>query len=121
MFVIYNKHAEGYYTGETTTRLCDDIKMIELDFCDETKDARQFHTKHKAQDWIDSRLSKMLKENSVEIVNTLTPKVLPETKPATCIVCETPLGIPGGMEGTEMCGPCCTGEADALSEKGETW
>lgn len=38
-----------------------------------------------------------------------------------CIVCETPLGIPGGMAETGMCGPCCTGEADTISEIGETW
>ena len=38
-----------------------------------------------------------------------------------CIVCNEALGIPGGMAGTGMCGPCCTGEAATLDEKGETW
>lgn len=39
----------------------------------------------------------------------------------TCMVCGQPLGIEGGMADTDMCGPCCTGEAETLSEFGETW
>ena len=38
-----------------------------------------------------------------------------------CESCETPLGVEGGMAGTGLCGPCCTGEAETLSEFGETW
>lgn len=38
-----------------------------------------------------------------------------------CIVCEQELGIKGGCAGTGMCGPCCTGEAAMLDEKGESW
>ncbi len=39
----------------------------------------------------------------------------------TCMVCECKLTIPGGYYGTGMCGPCCTGEAQTLSEKGTHW
>ena len=42
-------------------------------------------------------------------------------KKTACISCGTPLGIPGGMGGTDLCGPCCTGEAETLDEIGETW
>ncbi len=38
-----------------------------------------------------------------------------------CVTCGCPLGLPGGMGGTGLCGPCCTGEADTLEEIGETW
>lgn len=38
-----------------------------------------------------------------------------------CIACETELGLRGGMSGTDLCGPCCTGEAETLNEYGETW
>lgn len=38
-----------------------------------------------------------------------------------CVVCGQRLGIPGGMAGTDMCGPCCTGEGDSIEEIGETW
>lgn len=38
-----------------------------------------------------------------------------------CIVCEQELGILGGMAGTGMCGPCCTGEAETTDEFGDTW
>lgn len=38
-----------------------------------------------------------------------------------CITCDTRLGIPGGMCGTDLCGPCCTGEAATLDEFGATW
>lgn len=41
--------------------------------------------------------------------------------PGHCEVCNAALGVPGGYAGTGMCGPCCTGEADTLSEFGETW
>lgn len=29
-----------------------------------------------------------------------------------CLTCKTPLAQPGGFYGTDLCGPCCTGEAD---------
>jgi hypothetical protein len=46
----------------------------------------------------------------------------PPTEPARdCVACGTSLGIPGGMGGTDLCGPCCTGEAATLDEIGETW
>lgn len=38
-----------------------------------------------------------------------------------CIVCGQGLGIKGGMAATGLCGPCCTGEAATLSERGRTW
>jgi len=38
-----------------------------------------------------------------------------------CVICGQELGIKGGMAATDMCGPCCTGEAETLNEKGETW
>ena len=43
-----------------------------------------------------------------------------DSKETNCIVCGTSLGITGGMGGTGMCGPCCTGEAATLDERGET-
>jgi hypothetical protein len=39
----------------------------------------------------------------------------------TCISCETNLTFPGGYAGTDLCGPCCCGEAALLAERGETW
>lgn len=42
-------------------------------------------------------------------------------KPGKCETCETQLGIVGGMGGTELCGPCCTGESETLTEIGESW
>ena len=42
-------------------------------------------------------------------------------KQPTCDGCGQPLGIPGGYGGTGLCGPCCTGEADTITEMGETW
>ncbi len=38
-----------------------------------------------------------------------------------CAACHQALGIVGGMAGTGLCGPCCTGEAETISEFGETW
>lgn len=38
-----------------------------------------------------------------------------------CDSCETPLFIKGGMAGTGLCGPCCTGESETLNEMGDTW
>lgn len=38
-----------------------------------------------------------------------------------CLSCGEPLGLKGGMGGTGLCGPCCTGEAATLDEFGETW
>ena len=38
-----------------------------------------------------------------------------------CISCGQPLIIPGGMAGTGLCGPCCTGDASTIEEMGETW
>ena len=38
-----------------------------------------------------------------------------------CIVCECDLTIPGGYDQTGLCGPCCTGEAETLEERGVTW
>ncbi len=49
------------------------------------------------------------------------PTTAPGMDCGVCIVCNTDLGIPGGMADTGMCGPCCTGEAETLSELGETW
>jgi len=38
-----------------------------------------------------------------------------------CISCDCPLGIPGGLAGTGMCGPCCTGETETINEMGDEW
>ena len=40
---------------------------------------------------------------------------------STCAACGQALGLPGGMAGTGLCGPCCTGEAATVEEIGETW
>jgi hypothetical protein len=42
-------------------------------------------------------------------------------KPDHCISCDCELGIPGGMGGTDLCGPCCTGESETLDEKYISW
>jgi len=42
-------------------------------------------------------------------------------KSSLCLTCGCELGLPGGYEGTDLCGPCCCGEAELLSERGETW
>ena len=38
-----------------------------------------------------------------------------------CSVCEQPLYKKGGYAGLGMCGPCATGEAATLDERGEEW
>lgn len=38
-----------------------------------------------------------------------------------CESCKTELFIVGGMAGTGLCGPCCTGESETLDEAGKTW
>ena len=38
-----------------------------------------------------------------------------------CLSCETPLGKPGGYESTKLCGPCCTGEAETVSDFTVEW
>ena len=38
-----------------------------------------------------------------------------------CMVCETPMTVEHGYGGTDMCGPCCTGDSSLLGEFGETW
>lgn len=38
-----------------------------------------------------------------------------------CEVCNQDLGLRGGMGGTGLCGPCCTGKAASMEERGETW
>lgn len=38
-----------------------------------------------------------------------------------CAVCGQPLGKSGGYGETGLCGPCATGEAETLSERGDTW
>lgn len=44
-----------------------------------------------------------------------------ENKPGKYEACETQLGIKGGMAGTGLCGPCCTGEAETLEDFGLDW
>lgn len=56
-----------------------------------------------------------------EMGESFNPDEQEDKDELNCITCETPLGIPGGMGGTGMCGPCCTGESETLSEFGETW
>ncbi len=38
-----------------------------------------------------------------------------------CISCDTDLGLRGGYSGTDLCGPCCTGEAETLEDKFTEW
>lgn len=38
-----------------------------------------------------------------------------------CAACHQALGKAGGFEGSGLCGPCATGDAESLDEKGETW
>lgn len=38
-----------------------------------------------------------------------------------CSVCGTKLGKRGGYQKTGLCAPCCTGEAETINEKYETW
>ena len=38
-----------------------------------------------------------------------------------CISCGTKLLIKGGYYGTDLCGPCCTGDSDTLDEQGIEW
>jgi hypothetical protein len=38
-----------------------------------------------------------------------------------CESCGQPLDKTGGMAGTGLCGPCCTGESETLGEIFETW
>lgn len=38
-----------------------------------------------------------------------------------CAVCGIWLGLRGGMAGTDLCGPCCTGESETADEAGVTW
>ena len=45
----------------------------------------------------------------------------PDSSATRCMVCNTNLGVAGGYANTDMCGPCCTGEADTITEKGHTW
>lgn len=49
------------------------------------------------------------------------PGELEDAKRLTCMVCECELSFPGGYYGMGMCGPCVTGEAATLSEKGTHW
>lgn len=38
-----------------------------------------------------------------------------------CDACDTELFLRGGYSGTDLCGPCCTGEAATLEEAGIEW
>lgn len=38
-----------------------------------------------------------------------------------CITCDQKLGLRGGYSGTDLCGPCCTGESETLEEYGIEW
>lgn len=38
-----------------------------------------------------------------------------------CIACDTKLFLRGGYGGTDLCGPCCTGESETLEEAGMEW
>lgn len=38
-----------------------------------------------------------------------------------CDACGQELGLRGGYSGQDLCGPCCTGEADTLDEKFIEW
>lgn len=38
-----------------------------------------------------------------------------------CFICGAKLGLRGGMSGTNLCGPCCTGESESLDEFGYNW
>ena len=78
---------------------------------------------------------KAIKEGTVQKGgrNTAPTVSRPNTKPqpmptrflkaplGKCTSCDTELGIKGGMGGTDLCGPCCTGESETIDERGETW
>jgi len=34
-----------------------------------------------------------------------------------CIVCGTKFRLRGGYAGTDLCGPCCTGDSDTIGEE----
>ncbi len=38
-----------------------------------------------------------------------------------CVVCGQKLGLNGGYAETGMCGPCATGEAATIEDRGKTW
>lgn len=38
-----------------------------------------------------------------------------------CITCGQELYLRGGYGGTDLCGPCCTGESETLEEAGVKW
>lgn len=48
-------------------------------------------------------------------------ELCPDGKKMHCITCDAPMNVPGGYAGTDLCGPCCTGEAETLNEYGDTW
>ena len=57
-------------------------------------------------------------------MNQKTPKKKNRKKnraPYKCIACGTALGIPGGYASTDLCGPCCTCEAETLDEYMINW
>ena len=39
----------------------------------------------------------------------------------SCDACGCELGLKGGFSGLDLCGPCCTGEADTLEDKFILW
>ena len=48
-------------------------------------------------------------------------RVAEEDGNGVCTVCEQVLILPGGYAGTDMCGPCATGDSSTMGEIGETW
>ena len=38
-----------------------------------------------------------------------------------CTVCGAKFSKRGGYAGTDLCGPCCTGEAETIEEFGTEW
>lgn len=78
------------------------------------------------------RYSKMLKaepgspvtKNMLRSLHKLEEQIYAlegDGKSTICLTCSTELTIPGGYGGTDLCGPCCTGESETLEERGETW
>lgn len=67
------------------------------------------------------RVRRRLENFAKEIGVTERGPVKDHGKAKRCIVCNQPLVLEGGFAGTDMCGPCATGESDTIEEIGKSW